>query len=103
MKFCLRYRECSELAYQQGKTRFKLPPKFHAYVHIVHGVIEQLGKLPQSVLEGDLPSIYNPLAESCQMDEDFVGHIATLSRASVLHAVHKKTIGMYLTNLKAKW
>lgn len=103
MDFCLRYRECSELAWRANKTRFKLPPKFHAYVHIVHGVIEQLGKLPGDVLNADLPSVFNPLAQSCQMDEDMVGHIASLSRSSVPKSVHEKTIGVYLMNLQAKW
>ena len=104
MAFCMHYRECSELAYQENKTRFKLPPKYHAYVHIVHGLMEQLGKLPLSILTSDeLACILNPLCQSCQMDEDMVGHIAALSRSSVAKTVHEKTIGMYLLNLQAKW
>ena len=103
MAFCMHYRECSELSYREHKTRFKLPPKFHAYVHIVHGIIEQLGTLPISILTSDEPAILNPLCQSCQMDEDMVGHIAGLSRSSVANTVHEKTIGMYLMNLQAKW
>ena len=103
MGFCLHYRECSEMAFREGKTRFKLPPKFHAYVHIVHGILEQVGKLPRSILDRDVPSILSPLCQSCQMDEDMVGHVATLSRSSVPSSVHEKTIGMYLMNLQAHW
>lgn len=100
MAFCTHYRECSELAFREEKTRFKLPPKFHAYVHIVHGCVEQVGKLHQDILRDDLPSILNPLAQSCQQDEDFVGNLACLSRSSVPNAVHEKSIGLYLMNLK---
>ena len=64
MGFCLHYRECSEMAFREGKTRFKLPPKFHAYVHIVHGILEQVGKLPRSILDRDVPSILSPLCQS---------------------------------------
>ena len=103
MAFCLHYRECSEFSYRENKTRFKLPPKFHAYVHLVHGIIEQLGKLPISILTSTEPAVLNPLCQSCQMDEDMVGHIATLSRSSVAKIVHEKTLDMYLLNLQAKW
>lgn len=103
LSFCLHYRECSEFAFRENKTRFKLPPKFHAYVHIVHALLFQLGKLEDSMLNSDQPAVLNPLSQSCQMDEDMVGHIASLSRASVQNSVHEKTIGMYLMNLQAKW
>ncbi len=100
MAFCTHYRECSELAFREEKTRFKLPPKFNAYVHIVHGCVEQVGKLHQNILNDDQPSILNPLAQSCQQDEDFVGALACLSRSSVPNTVHEKSIGLYLMNLK---
>ena len=35
MNFCCHYRECSEYAFRHEKTRFKLPPRFHAFVHIL--------------------------------------------------------------------
>ena len=85
------------------QNTFQTSPKFHAYVHIVHGILEQLGKLPNSILDRDVPSVLNPLCQSCQMDEDMVGHIAALSRSSVPSSVHEKTIGMYLMNLQAQW
>ena len=100
MGFCCHYRECSEYAFRNEKTRFKLPPKFHAFVHIVHNLVEQMGKLPHAILAKNDPSILNVLAQSCQQDEDFVGHLASLSRTSVPAVVHSKCIELYLMNLK---
>ena len=42
----------------------------------------------------------NVLAQSCQQDEDFVGHLASLSRTSVPAVVQSKRIELYLMNLK---
>ena len=112
MNFCCHYRECSEYAFCHEKTRFKLPPKFHAFVHIIHNLVtvvfgnfsdslvRQIGKLLPAILQNNDPSVLNVLAQSCQQDEDFVGHLASLSRTSVPAVGHSKCNELYLMNLK---
>ena len=100
MNFCCHYRECSEYAVRHEKTKFKLPPKFHAFVHIIHNLVRQIGKLLPAILQNNDPSVLNVLAQSCQQDEDFVGHLASQSRTSVPAVGHSKCIELYLMNLK---
>ena len=103
MACLLRYRECAQLAFARGKCRFKLPPKFHAFTHIAHGVIEQLGNVGDDRLATDQPSILNPLSYCCQQDEEFVGQLAILSRTANAGYVHEGTANKYLYNLAQHW
>ena len=49
--------ECSEYAFRNEKTRFKPPPKFHAFAHIVHSFVEQIRKLPPDILQKNDASV----------------------------------------------
>ena len=98
LSFCTHYLECAELANRQGKCRFKIPPKFHAWVHLIHQVLADLGKVGEN--GGEQPCCFNICSQSCQMDEDFVGHVATLSRSCRVSVAHTKTMGLYLMNLQ---
>ena len=66
----------------------------------MHNLVEQIGKLFPAILQNNDPSVLSVLAQSCQQDEDFVGHLASLSRTSVPAVVHSKCIELYLINLK---
>lgn len=101
--FARRFRECSELAFQMEKCRFRITPKYHAYVHLTHAVIQQLGNLVDEVLENDTPAILNPLSYSCQLDEDYIGSIAMLSRTTTTGHVHEGTMNRYLVTLQREW
>ena len=45
----------------------------------------------------------SPLAWSTQMDEDFVGHIATASRHVSIRTLHEKTLGRFKISLAQHW
>eukprot|EP00435_Cladocopium_sp_Y103_P003829 s1445_g1.t1 len=77
MGFLQEYRVCAQFAYEDNKCRYKIPPKYHAFCHITHTLIEQLGKVGSRELESNLPCVISPLAWNCQLDEDFVGQIST--------------------------
>lgn len=103
MTFLREYRVCAQYAFDGGKCRFKISPKFHAFCHIVHSLIEQVGNLPPRVMRDDSHSIINPLTYSCQLDEDFVGQISSLSRTGTLFTAHQRVMDLYLLNLPKHW
>ena len=103
MDFQTHYLECSQFAFNMKKTRFKLPPKFHALTHIVHDLLMQVGEVGEENLKRDAPCILSPLSWCCQQDEDFVGRVAALSRTGVLRTAHERTMMLYLMNLSNHW
>ena len=103
MGFLQEYRVCAQFAYEDNKCRYKIPPKYHAFCHITHTLIEYLGKVGEQVVHENLPSILSPLAWSCQLDEDFVGQISALSRTGDLNHAHEKAMNLYLMNLPKYW
>ena len=74
--------------------RFQLVPKIHIWAHVVHE-LKQAASFSHPVL--------NPLAYSCQCDEDFVGKICALSRATHARTLHHKTLQKYRLNLALRW
>ena len=44
-----------------------------------------------------------PLAFGTQIDEDFVGRLATISRMVSVRTVHTRTLGRYQVALAARW
>lgn len=103
MGFLQEYRVCAQFAYEDNKCRYKIPPKYHAFCHITHTLIEQLGKVGSRELESNLPCVISPLAWNCQLDEDFVGQISALSRTSNLNGAHERVMNLYLLNLPKYW
>ena len=90
LDFLRAYGEAAQLAFNQGKTRCKLNRKYHAFIHIVDRLCV--------AYEGSCRWSFNPLGESTQMDEDFVGKLASLSCAASTRAVHLQTMSRYMTN-----
>ena len=103
MSFLREYRVCAQFAFEERKCRYKIPPKYHAFCHMTHSLIEQLGKVGSCVLDKDLACVISPLAYGCQMDEDFVGQISALSRTGNLGAAHDRVMNLYLLNLSRYW
>ena len=103
MKFLKEYRVCAQFAFEAKKCRFKIPPKYHAFVHIDHAMINDLGKISPKTLEANTPSILNPLCYSCQLDEDFVGQVSALSRTGNISTAHDRVMNLYLLNLAKYW
>ncbi|CAE7294628.1 unnamed protein product [Symbiodinium sp. CCMP2592] len=89
--FLKAYLEASHAAYTMRRTRFKVTPKFHAMIHIVDTLVCASNAKRQWTL--------SPLSESTQIDEDFVGRIASITTSVDSRVVHKQTLDRYKTNV----
>ena len=88
------YKRLANLAYGRGLTRFLLTPKLHLLMHCVHTIDLQI--------QGT-GVIMNPLAESCQMCEDFINKIATLGRSVSPQKFGEATLRKYLMSVQRYW
>ena len=70
-RFLQLYGEAVRLSFQAGRALFSLVPNLHRLDHIVHDLEEESQTLPLCL---------SPLIFSTQMDEDFVGRSARISR-----------------------
>ena len=70
--FCDFYLKAAHYALLRQQLRFKLSPKWHAYTHFLHDLRFQLSTKSKWVL--------SPMMACCQMDEDCVGKVASLSQ-----------------------
>ncbi|CAE7211121.1 unnamed protein product [Symbiodinium sp. CCMP2592] len=91
LAFLKAYLEASSRAYERGRTRFKLTPKYHALIHIIDVLA--------TAYESNRRWTLNPLCEATQMDEDFVGRVANVTTAVNVRQMHKSTLRKYLTNV----
>ena len=74
--------------------RFKYQPKFHQIAEVRFQLLEDRAKGIKSL---------SPLTFNCQMDEDFVGRVAQMSRAVSSRAVHRKTLQRYKLAVSSVW
>ena len=88
------FTKAAEYAYSINLTRFKFQPKFHMIAEVRWQLLEEKRLGATSI---------NPLAYSCQMNEDFVGKIAQMSRMVASRRVHAKTIERYRLTLLRAW
>ena len=91
LAFLKAYLEASHAAYTMGRTRFKVTPKFHAMIHIVDSLVCASNAKQRWTL--------SPLSESTQMDEDFVGKVASITTSVDVRVVHSQTLDRYKTNV----
>ena len=80
------YSSCARMAYGRSLARYKYNPKFHMLCHIVL-------KLQQDLEASKCP--LNPLSYSCQMAEDFINRIATLTRVVNSKVLEQRTFDLY--------
>ena len=88
------YGKCAEEAYLRDLPRFKFAPKIHMYNETLFTLEGEKRKNLQSL---------NPLSWCTQMDEDFIGHLASVSRAVSARTVHSRTLSRYEVALARKW
>ena len=88
------YSRCAAGAYQKGLARFKYNPKFHMLAHII---------LDLQRHANNNVSPLNPLAASCQMPEDFINRVSTLSRGVHSKLVATRTIDLYRISVAHAW
>eukprot|EP00438_Fugacium_kawagutii_P032281 Skav200056 [mRNA] locus=scaffold2277:17789:18391:- [translate_table: standard] len=86
------FTQCANYAFTQGWVRFKFQPKFHMIAELRYGLMMDAKENRASI---------SPLAFSCQMDEDFVGRIATQSRRVSARTLHVKVLQRYKISLAA--
>ena len=85
---------CARIAFHNDICRFKMQPKYHMTGELLHAFRSD---------EYYNRETMNPLSFATQMDEDFVGKIATLSRSVSSRTLHEKTLRRYLLVLKQHW
>ena len=88
------YQKCATHAYNLNLTRYRYFPKLHMFGEILFG-LEQERRLGQDSL--------SPLAFCTQLDEDFIGKIAFLSRSVSVRTVHSRTLSHYKIALAQRW
>lgn len=94
--FCDFYMKAAHCAFLRRRLRFKLSPKWHAYTHFLHDLRVQLRANRSRWL-------LSPMMACCQMDEDFVGKISSLSQQGSFKKAHMHTMRTYLIHLREQW
>ena len=93
--FLSMFTKCARHAFLKLQLpRFKYQPKYHFLAEVVYGL---------EVHEKSGVSSFNPILDSTQMDEDFIGRIAKFSREVSSRAVHKRVLQKYLLSLASHW
>ena len=85
------YISCAEKAFDLQFCRFKYAPKLHIFGYMVLNLEKSIQAQTW---------IMTPIAYSCQLDEDTVGRISTLSKSCCLKTVHESTIRKYLVSVR---
>ena len=85
---------CKAFFSEQGLVKLQLYPK----LHLLHEAWEQM------VYESTQSDwIYNPIAETCSVDEDFVGRCAVLSRSVSPRLNSLRSLQRYLAQIQQSW
>lgn len=79
-RFLSQYSTCASITLQQHKRRFPMHPKCHMIAHTAHLLISQS-------MVGDW--VENPLATANQLQEDYIGRPARISRRVNIRSIHK--------------
>ena len=99
--FLQKYARLANLTYRRGLSRFPLVPKIHM---LHHGALRLLREAEMAERNGTLWAC-NPLSESVQMQEDFIGRPSRMSRRvnpKQIHArVCQRSLISTLQSLKA--
>ena len=86
------YTNAAALCLREGKLRFSLVPKVHMTAHSAIQLLQQ-ARTPNAT------HVISPLAFSVQMQEDFVGRPARLSRRVSVRALHNQVAKRSLINV----
>ena len=89
------YRLLADKSLQRNEPRYPLHSKYHMLCHAWRN-------LQQAIQRGCI-YIENPLTDSCQQDESFVGIISRYSRRVSPKQTIWRTLDIYLTSLWSRW
>lgn len=92
MVFLQGYTACSRLSFEAGLHRFALVPKLHFLHHAAHRLKLEASQAPWAT---------SPLAESNQVQEDYVGKPSRLSRRVDTRKAHLRIIQRSLISVRA--
>lgn len=84
--FLQKYSFASRLTYRRGLSRFALVPKLHM---LHHGAMRLLREAQHAETSGTVWTI-NPLGESVQLQEDWIGRPSRLSRRVCPKVIHTR-------------
>ena len=93
--FLLCYSQLVHWSIQSKKLLFNLVPKLHYF----HHVVEDLRVASE---DPNVSLVYNPVANCTSQCEDFIGHVARLSRRVTPRSPHSRVLRRYLALLGEK-
>ena len=94
LQFCRHYTKAATISFGRHLPRFKYIPKFHMHSHVTDTLAEHARQFGYAL---------NPLVNSCQQDEDFVGRIAAIARAQHSRTLNRRVLSKYKLALSTKW
>ena len=94
-RFLLCYSALVRWSMEQKKLLFNLVPKLH-YLHHIMADLRSAAENPSVTL------VYNPVGNCTSQCEDFIGHIARLSRRVSPRAPHSRVLRRYTAALADK-
>ena len=94
LNFLRGFKKLASMALRRGNPRYQIVTKLHFWAHICWDLRFQA--------DTGYP-VLNPLAYSCQMDEDYVGKVCSLSRLCHGRTMHFATLQKYKINLALRW
>ena len=94
MRFVKMFMYLAHLSAMEGQPYFALRPK----LHLLHECAVWL-----DIQSARAAFAFNVLAESCSLDEDFVGRLAFVSRTVSPRLVSQRSIERYLVQIQLSW
>ena len=88
------YSQCAQLTLAQRKRRFAMVPKLHMMAHCAFDLLDQARR-------GDW--VQNPLSSTNQIQEDFIGRPARISRRVNIRSLHRSLIMRSLIVYQDSW
>ena len=93
--FLTMFSACAKHAWSKLELpRWKYQPKYHFLAEVVYSL---------EVHENSNITSFNPIMDSTQMDEDFIGRVSKFSREVSVRKVHERVLKKYLLSLASKW
>lgn len=85
----------AHLAHAQGESMFSCIPKVHA----LHEIWSELTRQ----IELEVSWVFNPVVETCSVDEDFVGRCAVLTRNVSPRLTSVRSLQRYKAQINVLW
>lgn len=94
-RFLLCYSRLVQWSLEEKKLLFNLIPK----LHYLHHIMEDLRRAAEN---STISMVYNPVGNCTSQCEDFIGHVARLSRRVSPKAPHSRVLRRYMAALADK-